>query len=160
MQFDLQLKSSALASHLSLHLFPGTEGLLLARAKSAPGYSHQGRREESRVLSPDGRVFTSRCFSSISKQEKCQLTQDWSLVYFYNLFSVVLGLHCYLDFFSSCSEQGLLSSCGAWAFIAMASLAAFPRLHSTGSVVVVTRLSCSPACGIFSDQGLNLCLLH
>ena len=29
-----------------------------------------------------------------------------------------------------------------------------------GSVVVVLRLSCSMACGIFLDQGLNLCPLH
>ena len=29
-----------------------------------------------------------------------------------------------------------------------------------GSVVVVHGLSCSEACGIFPDQGLNLCLLH
>ena len=29
-----------------------------------------------------------------------------------------------------------------------------------GSVVVVHGLSCSAACGIFLDQGLNLCLLH
>ena len=28
------------------------------------------------------------------------------------------------------------------------------------SVVVVHRLSCSAACGIFLDQGSNLCLLH
>ena len=28
-----------------------------------------------------------------------------------------------------------------------------------GSVVVVHKLSCSTACGIFLDQGLNLCLL-
>ena len=34
------------------------------------------------------------------------------------------------------------------------------RLQSTGSVVVAHRLSCSMACGIFLDQGLNLCLLH
>ena len=40
--------------------------------------------------------------------------------------------------FSSCGSQALehrLNSCGAW-------------------------LSCSAACGIFLDQGLNLCLLH
>ena len=30
----------------------------------------------------------------------------------------------------------------------------------TGSVVVVHGLSCSAACGIFPDQGLNLCPLH
>ena len=30
-------------------------------------------------------------------------------------------------------------------------------LYSAGSVVVVHRLSCSMACGIFPDQGSNLC---
>ena len=34
------------------------------------------------------------------------------------------------------------------------------RLYSVGSVVEEHRLSCSPACGIFPDQGSNLCLLH
>ena len=33
-------------------------------------------------------------------------------------------------------------------------------LQSAGSVVVAHRLSCSAACGIFPDQGLNLCPLH
>ena len=35
-----------------------------------------------------------------------------------------------------------------------------PRLQSTGSIVVVHRLSCCTSCEIFPDQGLNLCLLH
>ena len=35
-----------------------------------------------------------------------------------------------------------------------------PRLQSTGSVVVAHRLSCSSACGVFPDQGLNPCVLH
>ena len=35
-----------------------------------------------------------------------------------------------------------------------------PRLQSTGSVVVAHRLSCSVACGIFPDQGLNPSLPH
>ena len=36
-----------------------------------------------------------------------------------------------------------------------------PRLRSTGSAVVVHGLSCSMACEIFPDQGLNPpCLLH
>ena len=43
-----------------------------------------------------------------------------------------------------------LSSCSTWA----------PRLQGTGSIVVVCGLSCSVACGIFPDQGLNPCLLH
>ena len=33
-------------------------------------------------------------------------------------------------------------------------------LQSTGSIVVVHRLSCSAACGIFLDQGSNPCSLH
>lgn len=33
---------------------------------------------------------------------------------------------------------------------------AVPRLSSTGSIVVVKGLSCYTACGIFSDQILNL----
>ena len=33
------------------------------------------------------------------------------------------------------------------------------RFQSTGSVVVVHRLGCSEACGIFLDQDFNLCLL-
>ena len=33
-------------------------------------------------------------------------------------------------------------------------------LQSTGSVVVVHRLSCFAACGIFLDQGSSPCLLH
>ena len=44
--------------------------------------------------------------------------------------------------------------------VAMASLAASPRLYSTDSIVVAPRLSCSPACGIVPDQGLNLCFLR
>ena len=34
-----------------------------------------------------------------------------------------------------------------------------PGLQSTGSVLVAHRLSCSATCGIFLDQGSNLCLL-
>ena len=39
------------------------------------------------------------------------------------------------------------------------SVVVVSRLWSTDSTVV-HRLSCSAACGIFSDQGSNLCLLH
>ena len=35
-----------------------------------------------------------------------------------------------------------------------------PGLWGTGSAVMVRELSCSMACGIFLDQGLNPCLLH
>ena len=42
----------------------------------------------------------------------------------------------------------------------MGSVAAAPRLQSTGSVVAVRDLSGSVACRIFPDQGSNPCLLH
>ena len=35
-----------------------------------------------------------------------------------------------------------------------------PGVQSTGLIVMAHGLSCSTACGIFPDQGLNLCLLH
>ena len=41
-----------------------------------------------------------------------------------------------------------------------ASVAAAPRLWSTGSVVVAHGFSCSAAHGVLLDQGLNLCLLQ
>ena len=65
-----------------------------------------------------------------------------------------------------------LFSCGAWALEA-ASLIVERGLQGTrasvvtargpqgsGSVVVVSAISCSEANGIFPDQGLNLCPLH
>ena len=42
----------------------------------------------------------------------------------------------------------------------MSSVVAVPGPQSTGSIVVVHRLSCSTACGIFLDQGPNPHLLH
>ena len=42
----------------------------------------------------------------------------------------------------------------------MALVVVTPGLWSTGLIVVVHELSCSMACGIFLDQGSNLCLLH
>ena len=40
------------------------------------------------------------------------------------------------------------------------STVAVPGLSSTESIVVVLGVRGSKACGIFPDQGLNLCLLH
>ena len=57
------------------------------------------------------------------------------------------SLHCCAQAFSSCGEQGLLSSCGAQAS------------HCCGvraSVVMVLPA----ACGIFPDQGSNSRPLH
>ena len=47
------------------------------------------------------------------------------------------------------------SSCGLRAPVVVVC-----GLQSAGSVVVAHGLSCSAACGIFPNQGLNLCPLH
>ena len=60
--------------------------------------------------------------------------------------------------FSCCGARVLEntgSSCCPWGSVAVAS-----RLWSTGSVAVMHGFSGSAACGIFSDQGWNSCLLH
>ena len=41
-----------------------------------------------------------------------------------------------------------------------ASVVAVSGLWNGGSILVAHGLSCSEACGIFPDQGLNLCPLH
>ena len=58
------------------------------------------------------------------------------------------------------SHCGGFSCCGARALGTRASVVVARGLQSTGSVVVVHGLSCSAACGIFPDQGSNLCPLH
>ena len=68
------------------------------------------------------------------------------------------GLHCCVWAFSSCGGGGCsgaraphrsgFSRCGAQA------------LGTQASVLVEHGLGCSAACGIFLDQGLNLCALH
>ena len=63
-------------------------------------------------------------------------------IIFIYLFLSVLGLRCYLRAFSTCSEQGLL-----------------PRCSCTHLIIVAHGLSCLKVCGIFPDQGSNLCLL-
>ena len=42
----------------------------------------------------------------------------------------------------------------------MGSVVAAPGPQSTGSVIAMQGLGCSTSCGIFPDQGSNLCLLH
>ena len=63
--------------------------------------------------------------------------------------------------FSSCSEQGLLSSCSARA----SHCGGFSRCRARvpdvrAPVVAVQELSCPTAHGILPDQGSNPCLLH
>ena len=90
---------------------------------------------------------------------------------------VVLGLHCCTHAFSSCGQWGLLCSYSAWAShcggfscrgaqalgcmgFSSFSVVAADWLQSTGSVVVLHGPSCPVPCGIFPDQGLNLCSLN
>ena len=42
----------------------------------------------------------------------------------------------------------------------LASAVAAPGLLSTGLIIAVHGLSCSKACGIFQDQGRNLCVSY
>ena len=91
------------------------------------------------------------------------------LYYYYYYLFAALGLHCCARAFSSYSEQGLLSNCGAWAchcsgFTGCRAQALECMGFSSrdtwalgyGSVVVVHRLSSPTAHGIFLGQGLTL----
>ena len=92
----------------------------------------------------------------------------------------LLGLRCCTWAFSTCGKWGLLFIAVYGLLIVVASLVAEHGLQarrlrqlqhagsvvvahglwSTGSVFVAHGLSCSMACGIFPDQGSNLCPLH
>ena len=100
--------------------------------------------------------------------------------HFLIFFLAALGLRCCTLAFSSCGEWGLLFVAVCRLLIVMASLVVkhglqarrlqqlwhmgsvvvAHGLQSTGSVVVAHGLSCSMACGIFRDQGSNLCPLN
>ena len=96
------------------------------------------------------------------------MVQVYIYIYVWFYILAVLGLHCFLGFCSSCGTLGLCSSCArvsrcsgfscSWALGSRAC--GLQTLRCEGSVVVVHRLSCSVACGIFPDQGLNSYLLH
>ena len=77
------------------------------------------------------------------------------------LFLTVLGLCCCMGF-SVVTATGVILSIVSlhWLLIVVASLVAKHGRYSTGSVVVVHGFNRSAACGIFPDQGSNLCLLH
>ena len=80
---------------------------------------------------------------------------------FIYLFLAALGLSCCTQAFSSCEEQGLLSSCSAQvSYCGDFSCCRTWTLGIWASVAAVHRLSCSAACGILLEKGLNLCPLH
>ena len=99
------------------------------------------------------------------------------MILFISLFLAVLGLHC-REGFSLVAASGGYSQVGRHGLLAVAASLVEHRLWSTRAsavvacglrscssqapehrlVVAAPGLSCSVACGIFLDQGLNLCL--
>ena len=74
----------------------------------------------------------------------------------------MLGFHCCADFSLVAASRGCspVAIHGLLSAVASLQQTMDSGLESTGSVVVTHGLSCSEACGIFPDQGLNLHLLH
>ena len=129
-----------------------------------------------------GNLYYSRIFSFHLSFQINQHILFHSIFFniFIYLFLAVLGLRCCAWAFSSCGKRRLLFVAVCRLLIAVASLVAehglqarglqqlqhagsvvvAHGLQSSGSVVVVHGLSCSVACGVFLDQGLNLCPLH
>ena len=78
-----------------------------------------------------------------------------TLSLFFKFICSCVGYSWLCRLFSSCGERGLLSSCCGGA-----SHCRGFSVAETGSIAAAHGLSCSSACGIFLDQGSNLCLLH
>ena len=72
----------------------------------------------------------------------------------------VLGLCCCAWVFSSCSERGLLSSCGELASYCGGFSCGAQGLQLSGFSSRGSWLSCPEACGMSLDQGSNSCPLH
>ena len=97
--------------------------------------------------------------SNASKIFLCEKLSFWLIIINFKLFLAVLGLGCCAASFRSSWPAGVLYA-ESGLLIAVAALGMEHGLCSTGSVAVAHRLSCSEACGIFLEQGLNLCPLH
>ena len=93
------------------------------------------------------RCLMGLCQTLLWVQEMCE---SWFFSFFVILyfFLAALSLRWCTRAFSSCSEQGLLSSCSTW------------TLGRMGSIAADHWLSCPEACGIFSNQEWNLYVLH
>ena len=86
-------------------------------------------------------------------------TSIYKLLFFF--FFAVLGLGCCTWTFSSCGEQGLLSSCDKWASHCSGFFCCGARVPGlSGSTAIVHRLSCPEVCGIPAEQGWNQYFLH
>ena len=78
----------------------------------------------------------------------------------YYLILAVLGLRCCARAFSSCGKWGHSSSRCTGLSLSRPLLLRSTGSRCAGSVVVAHGPSLSAACGIFPDQGSNLCPLH
>ena len=76
-------------------------------------------------------------------------------IFFIYFGCTALGLHCCTWAFSSCDEQGLLSSCSVHALHCGGFYCSEHGLSSIGSVFVVHGLSCPVACAVFPHQVSN-----
>ena len=85
---------------------------------------------------------------------------NFLFIYLIYLFLAVLGLRFCARAFSSCGKQGPLFIAVHGPLTIVASLVGSTGSRRAGSVVVAHGPSCSVACGIFPDQGTNLCPLH
>ena len=83
---------------------------------------------------------------------------SFTLIFFFFFFGYV-DLGCCAQAFSS-SVSGAYSFCGAYSHCGGFSCFWAWALGPTGLIVVAHGLSCSPACGIFLDQGSNPCPLY
>ena len=125
-----------------------------------------------RGLLHGGELFPNVLFSSLLPFPG--LLRQTLKEFLFILFLAALGLHCCKQAFSSCVEQVLLlvvvlkllivvvslvehglEACRLQQLQHTGSIVVAPWLWSSDSVVVVPRLSCFNACGIFPDQGLN-----
>ena len=105
--------------------------------------------------------------SQCHQHTKTGITLSGAHALFLYLFLAVLGLCCCVQAFSSCGQQGLLSSCYLQASRCGGFSCGAQALGSTGFrscsmwILVVTHgLSCSMACGVSLDQRLDLCPVH
>ena len=85
-----------------------------------------------------------------------------TVFFFFNLFFLAaLDLHCCTWASSSCGEWGYSSlQCLGFSFTVASLVVEHGLQGMRDSLVVAYGLSCSTACGVFQDQGSNLCLLH
>ena len=121
--------------------------LLPASSSLMPSWPKSGDQAQSQ----DGR----RLHTLESKSTMCIFFKKKKFKWTIYLFMAALGLHCYVQAFSSCDKQGLHCSSNVWAFHCWHLCCWRARLSNLPSVVMVHWLCCPRACGIFLYQGSN-----